>query len=36
MGAENEQLPLCVVVTVHTAGRNEEHADEDITSNNSL
>ncbi len=32
---------LCIykykhVVTVHTAGRDEEHADEDILQNNSL
>ncbi len=35
-----EWAPLTVLVwssvTVHTAGRNKEHADKDVTQNNSL
>ncbi len=34
--ATYRHLDYCGTVTVHTAGRNEEHADEEILQNNSL
>ncbi len=34
--SESALFAKCVHVTVHTAGRDEEHADEDVLQNNSL